>query len=143
MALAGLRIGYVQGSEDFISNFNLFNQHISTCINSLSMFLVENMSIECYDFFSKYCAETYKDRYETAKAILDTKGFTYLASESSFYLLVKATPHYKDIESAITGLEQKGIIVTQGMHYGDQFKEYFRVCLTMSKERLIQTLSMF
>jgi aspartate aminotransferase len=142
MALAGLRIGYVQGSESFINNFNLFNQHISTCINSLSMFLVENMSRECYDSFSKYCAETYKNRYETAKAVLKRKGYSFLESESSFYLLVKASPHYENIESAITGLEQKGIIVTQGVHYGDQFKEYFRVCLTMSKERLTQTLSM-
>jgi aspartate aminotransferase len=143
MALAGMRIGYVQGSEDFVSNFNLFNQHISTCINSLSMFLMENMSRDCYDSFSKYCAETYKDRYETAKVILKSKGYSFLESESSFYLLVKVTPHYQDIESAIKALEQKGIIVTQGAHYGEQFKDYFRVCLTLPKAKLEETLSLF
>jgi aspartate aminotransferase len=143
MALAGMRIGYVQGNATFISNFNLFNQHISTCINSLSMFLVENMSKESYGSFSQYCAKIYKERYETAKAVLYKRGFTFLASESSFYLLVKATPHYKDCDDAIASLEKKGIIVTHGVNYGEQFKEYFRVCLTLPKERLKQTLSLF
>jgi len=143
MALAGMRIGYVQGSETFIKNFNLFNQHISTCINSLSMFLLENISKECSGQFTQYCAITYKERYETAKAVLDTKGFTYLASESSFYLLVKATPHYKDCDDAIASLEKKGIIVTQGMHYGDQFNDYFRVCLTLPIAKLKETLYLF
>jgi aspartate aminotransferase len=143
MALAGMRIGYVQGSETFINNFNLFNQHISTCINNLSMFLIENMSKACYDSFSHYCAETYKERYEIAKNILDNKGYSFISSESSFYLLIKATPNFKDIDSAIASLEKKGIIVTHGVHYGDQFKEYFRVCLTIPEEKIIETFKIF
>jgi aspartate aminotransferase len=143
MALAGMRIGYVQGSNNFIANFNLFNQHISTCINSLSMFLVENMSKFCYDSFSKYCAEIYNERFEMAQTILKQKGYYFLRSESSFYLLVKVTPRYKDIDTAIKSLEEKGIIVTQGEYYGEQFKDYFRVCLTIDKQKLIETLNQF
>ncbi|MDP2175486.1 MAG: pyridoxal phosphate-dependent aminotransferase [Bacteroidota bacterium] len=143
IALAGMRIGYVQGSENFISNFNLFNQHISTCINNLSIFLVENISKSCYDLFSQFCIERYKERFEIAQIILEQKGYSYLQSESSFYLLVKVTPHFKDIETAIQTLEEKGIIVTKGEHYGAQFKDFLRICLTIDKQKLVETLNQF
>jgi aspartate/methionine/tyrosine aminotransferase len=78
-----------------------------------------------------------------AQTILKQKGYYFLRSESSFYLLVKVTPRYKDIDTAIKSLEEKGIIVTQGEYYGEQFKDYFRVCLTIDKQKLIETLNQF
>lgn len=143
MSLPGMRLAYVQGNTAFIQNFNLFNQHISTCVNSFALYLLENLSKETYDGFTRYCSKVYKERFEIAKSILTNKGFQILNSEASFYMMVKVIPIYDNVHDCISDLESKGIIVTQGINYGNQFEDYIRVCLTLSKEKLIQTLNLF
>ncbi len=144
MSLPGMRLAYVQGNYEFIQKFNLFNQHISTCVNSFALFLLENLNKETYESFTHYCSQVYKERFHIAESILKSKGFEVLKSEASFYMMVKVTPIYDNVQDCISALESKGIIVTQGRNYGSQFEDYIRVCLTVvPKEKLVQTLNLF
>jgi aspartate aminotransferase len=143
MSLPGMRLAYVQGTSEFIQNFNLFNQHISTCVNSFALFLLENLNKETYDSFTSFCSQVYKERFEIAESILTSKGFEVLKSEASFYIMVKVASVYGNIHDFISALESKGIIVTQGANYGNQFEDFIRVCLTVPKEKLEKTLGMF
>lgn len=143
MSLPGMRLAYVQGSAEFIQNFNLFNQHISTCVNSFALFLLENLNKETYNRFTSFCSQVYKERFEIAESILKSKGFKVLKSEASFYMMVKVTTNYANTQECISILESKGIIVTQGINYGNQFEDYIRVCLTVTKDKLEKTLGMF
>lgn len=143
MSLPGMRLAYLHGSSEFIQNFNLFNQHISTCVNSFALFLLENLNKETYDAFTRYSSQIYKERVDIAESILISKGFEILKSEASFYMMIKVTPVYDSVQDCISALESKGIIVTQGINYGNQFTNYIRVCLTIPKEKLETTLIMF
>jgi aspartate aminotransferase len=143
MSLPGMRLAYVQGNSDFIHNFNLFNQHISTCVNSFALYLLENLTKDTYNSFTRNSSLVYKERFEMAEYTLISKGFKVLKSEASFYMMVKAIPIYSNTLKCITELERKGIIVTQGVNYGNQFQDYIRICLTIPKEKLIQTLNLF
>lgn len=143
MSLPGMRLAYVQGPSEFIQYFNLFNQHISTCVNSFALYLLENLSKKTFDSFTRNSSQIYKERFEIAENILKEKGFEVLKSEASFYMMLKVTPVYDNVHDCISALESKGIIVTQGGNYGNQFEDYIRVCLTVSKEKLKQTLQLF
>ena len=72
--------------------------------------------------------------------LLNKKGFNVIPAEASFYALVHARPRYKNITNCVSDLEGKNIIVTDGINYGSQFKDYFRICLTTSETELIKYL---
>jgi aspartate/methionine/tyrosine aminotransferase len=143
LAVPGLRIGYVAGDDKFISAFNLFNQHISTCINSISNEVVENINPLLFDDFTQKCQKIYEERYHKASQILLNKGYSVLESQASFYILVKVTPKYTDVETCINYLAKEGIIVTPGVNYGVQFSDYIRICLTLPTEELVSVLLKF
>ncbi len=140
MAIPGMRIGYVVGNPDFIENFNLFNQHINTCINSISTFVLESLTKESFESFVLHSVEIYKSRFDFVRSLLDKKGFYVIPVEASFYAMVNSKPRYNSMHDCINEFEQKGVIVTEGINYGSQFKDYFRICLTASETELAKYL---
>ena len=74
------------------------------------------------------------------RSLLDQKGFYVIPVEASFYAMVLSKPKYNDMHDCINDLEEKDIIVTEGINYGSQFKDYFRVCLTASETELTKYL---
>lgn len=143
LAIAGLRIGYVSGSHVFMKNFNLLNQHIITCVNALSTYALSSMTVDRFKEFTAYCSLVYKQRYQIAAAKLKELDYTVLPSEAAFYMLVNTSALFPNGDKATEYLQSKGILVTPGRHYGPQFTNCIRICLTTPTETLEKVLMKF
>jgi aspartate aminotransferase len=142
LSIPGFRIGYVIGSEDFISHFSLFHQHIITSISSVSNDIISNISEKSYRRFVLESAEIYKERYLKVKEILDSKGLPVCKSECSFYVLVNMSSKFNNGEEACDFYEKKNILLTPGVHYGKNYASHVRICLTKSTETLVKIIEM-
>ena len=101
---------------------------------------MEGLTKELYESFVLHSIEIYKSRFESVRSLLDQKGFYVIPVEASFCAMVHAKPRYNNVHDCINDLEEKGIIVTEGINYGAQFKDYFRICLTASETELAKYL---
>lgn len=142
-AIPGFRLGYVIGEEEFIRNFILFNQHISTCITNLSNYIGENITQSDYLYYTSYSSNIYEKRSILATNILTKKGYKVLLSDASFYLLCNVSHKFKSGDEAVSYFESKGIILTSGSQYGSQFTNYIRICLTLELQKLASILEEF
>lgn len=142
LCIPGFRVGYVFGSEKFVSNFTLFHQHIITSISSISNDIISKISKKTYQEFVIKSAQIYKQRYLKVKEVLDIKGLPILKSESSFYILVDISSKFTNGEEACDFYENKNILITPGIHYGKRYSSYVRICLTQSTELLIKIMKM-
>ena len=143
LSVPGLRAGYVQASKEVISNFNLINQHISTCINSLTDYVLGSILKESFDSYIHETSKVYQRRYELASKILTEKGYKFFRAYSGFYMLVKVVPKYESGEIAAEELQKEGVLVTPGKAYGEDFNDYIRLCLTVNEEMLIKAFLKF
>lgn len=142
LCIPGFRAGYVNAPVQFIQQFNLLHQHIATSIHALTNFIVSSISPSVYNSFTRNCAAVYFERYEIAKLILEQKGFKVLESKASFYLMVDVSHRFDDGEKACAFYEQQNIIMTPGVHYGDSYSSYVRLCLTLPKDQLFEVISL-
>ena len=78
-----------------------------------------------------------------ASKVLSNKGYSIVESQASFYILVKVTPKFKDVNSCVKLLEQQQIIVNYGSNYGNQFLDYIRICLILPIDQLELVLLKF
>jgi aspartate aminotransferase len=143
LAFPGLRLGYVAGNRNFITNYNLFNQHIITSVSSMACVVSENLNRETYNRFTRHCSEEYHRRFGLAEAALKEKHYPVVHSQAAFYILVSLKPGSGSVEEFIHMLNSKGIIVTEGAHYGKQFSDYIRICLTLREPELKSVFELF
>lgn len=140
LCMPGLRIGYVHAPEEIINGMNLFNQHIMTCINSLSHYVVENVDPKIYQKHIGYCAKVYQGRFNDLRYSLDNSGFLLLESKASFYALIDCKNYFNDGNEATDYLrEEYKMLVTPGIHYGEAFKNYIRICLTIPNSQITKS----
>lgn len=144
LSIPGLRIGYILGSASFIKNFNLYNQHITTCLNTLSIKILESLTHNEYLQFILNARNIYKSRYDVAKETFKKLGLNFIESSAGFYGLVDVSPYYEngDLASEILGSTKK-ILVTSGSAYGNTFKNYLRLCLTRNEDELTYAFKQF
>lgn len=137
LSVPGLRIGYIRGQEKLLSGMQLFNQHLMTCINSLSHYLIEHLPPESYHSHTGYCTRIYQDRFEKLQKLMSNTRLRLLQSQSSFYALIDFSNFFEDGQEAAEILQKDlKLLVTPGRHYGESFRAYIRVCLTHPTDKL-------
>lgn len=140
LGIPGLRLGYISSHNLFIDKADLFNQHIQTCVNSISCYVLENINVELYNKFIAANSVVYESRYRVVEELFKSNNVDIIRSEASFYLLVNFKNHFSDGEAACDYLFEKlGIVAVPGRPYGDLFSSYIRVCLTMPSDQLQKT----
>lgn len=143
LAIPALRAGYIYGSDKFITNFNLLNQHISTCINSMTNFVFEAVTLKGFEAFKSGANAEYEKRYQIVRKLLKIKGFNVIKVHAGFYVLIDVSNNYNSGEEACELMEKKGVLIAPGTAYGQQFKNYVRLCLTVKEELLRKAISFF
>jgi aspartate/methionine/tyrosine aminotransferase len=137
LSIPGLRLGYICGSKTMIDNADLFNQHIQTCINSLSCYLIENLNADLFHSFARKCAGIYKERFDVISQSFRSTELRLLHSDASFYSLVDFGKYFRNGQEACDFLSSKlNINAVPGRPYGDNFESYIRICLTLPAEAL-------
>jgi aspartate aminotransferase len=140
LAIPGLRSGYVIGNKRFIKNFELLNQHITTCNNSLTEFIMSRVSLNSFCSYVRECSIVYQDRYNLAKELLKKAGYEVVNSSSSFYLFFDINGKFNNGEVACFEFEKKGVLLTPGISYGELSKNKVRMCLTKPKMDLEEAI---
>jgi len=141
LSIPGLRLGYIYGPENFTRNADLFNQHIQTCINSLSCYVIENLDGALFHNFARQCATVYQQRFDIISAAFAGSGLGLLHSDASFYSLVDMGKYFESGEKACEYLSEKlHINAVPGAPYGKDFASYIRICLTLPNDQLKEKL---
>lgn len=132
LSIPGLRLGYIAGPDKMIEYADIFNQHIQTCINSLSCHVMENLDRDVFRSFAATCSHTYGERFALIASAFKDSDLTVLHSDATFYSLVNFGKYFPDGQSACDYLSEKlNIIAVPGLPYGSDFKDYVRICLTL------------
>ncbi|MBX2905394.1 MAG: pyridoxal phosphate-dependent aminotransferase [Taibaiella sp.] len=132
LSIPGLRLGYIAGPDKMIEYADIFNQHIQTCINSLSCYVMENLERDVFRSFAATCSHTYGARFALIASAFKGSDLTVLHSDATFYSLVNFGKHFADGQAACDFLAEKlDIIAVPGLPYGSDFKDYVRICLTL------------
>ena len=142
LSLTGLRTGYIVGGLEFISAFTLFNQHISTCTNSLSNAILERITKTCFNNHIAILKEVYRQRYELLKSKLKDTELRLIESQGTFYALVNFSAYFNSGEEAVYFLrDELNTLTTSGSHYGKTFEKYVRICLSVDESSLSDFVS--
>ena len=137
LSLTGLRVGYVVGNMEFISAFTLFNQHISTCTNSLSNAILERITKPCFNKHIAILKDVYRQRYELLKDKLKDTELGLIESQGTFYALIDFSAFFYTGEAAVNFLrDELNTLTTSGSHYGKTFEKYVRICLSVDENCL-------
>jgi len=137
LSIPGLRLGYICAPAQMISYADLYNQHIQTCLNSISCHVMENLDKQVFESFAAKCAEVYKERFELMSRKFSGTPLRLLRSESTFYSLVDFGQYFKTGQEACDFLAaDMDIIAVAGVAYGQNFESYIRICLTLQSETL-------
>lgn len=137
LSLTGLRSGYIVSNSSFISALTMFNQHLSTCTNSLTNALIEKISKTIFDDHVKSLKKLYRERFELLKTELSNTKLNLINSKGTFYALVDFSYYFKNGEEAVDFLrDELKILTTSGSHYGETFRSYVRICLSVNETYL-------
>lgn len=134
ISVPGLRLGYITASSGMIEKADLLNQHLLTCVSSVSNYLAEEISEVTFFQYLAYSRNVYRNRFEEFNRLFSGK-FQIIKSEASFYALIKPLENTsEEVTSYIK--EHYRILATPGAAYGDLFSEFARICLTVDLKLL-------
>lgn len=134
--MAGWRIGWVAGKKDFIEAVLKVKSNMDS-----GMFLgLQHAAVEALRS-NKYWFETqnkiYRERKDAAAAILKLLGCSFSPKQSGLFLWAKAPDQIKDVEKWIDEiLYATKVFITPGFIFGDNGKQYIRISLCATVEKL-------
>lgn len=135
--MTGWRIGYAVGNREIISNLAI----IKTNVDSGQFTAIQDASIEALrgpsDHIEKMI-EIYRERRDIVIEGLKSIGIQVKPPKGTFYIWAPVPSNYTSTEFATLLLEKAGVIVTPGNAYGNQGEGYFRIALTVDKNRIIE-----
>lgn len=135
--MTGWRIGYAVGRADVIEALGTIKSNIDS---GAFQAIQEAAIVGLYDDGSmvKENQMVYKERRDLAIAAMKDLGWEIEAPRGSFYIWAKVPKGYNSSTFAEEILEKTGVIITPGLGYGEAGEGYFRISLTVSKERMLE-----
>lgn len=135
--MTGWRVGFALGNEKVIKILST----IKTNIDSGVFKAIQKAALAAFETPKEIIAKNisiYKERRDVAIKNLKELGWQIKEPiKGTFYLWLKVPPQFKtSVDFATCMLDKCGIIVPPGSGYGDYGEGYFRIALTISKERI-------
>ncbi|MGE5403605.1 MAG: aminotransferase class I/II-fold pyridoxal phosphate-dependent enzyme, partial [Candidatus Saccharibacteria bacterium] len=135
--MTGWRIGWACGNPQAVEVLGRYKSNIDSGAFQVCQYAaIEALSgpQDCVDEMRKL----YQDRRDVAMEGLRKMGFNFEAPKGSIYLWAPVPKGYDSSSFAETVLEKAGVIVTPGIGYGEYGEGYFRIALTVDKERMAE-----
>lgn len=138
ISLPGLRLGYIAGNAKMIEKADLLNQHLLTCVCSISNYVAEELSADTFHNYRVYSTNVYRNRFEEFNRLF-SGTFQIIKAEASFYALIK--PLNQSSEEVTSFLRNHyRILATPGSAYGNWFSDFARICLTVDLKLLTENI---
>ncbi|SHJ96180.1 LL-diaminopimelate aminotransferase [Desulforamulus aeronauticus] len=84
--------------------------------------------------------EIYRERRDIVVDGLNAMGWHLAKPKATFYIWAPVPKGFTSASFAEYVIEKAGVVITPGNGYGDQGEGYFRISITMPKERLVEAL---
>jgi LL-diaminopimelate aminotransferase len=138
-SMTGWRIGFAIGNKSIIEGLG----KIKTNVDSGIFQAVQEAGIEALTgdqtVVSRY-REIYRERRDLVVQKLQSLGYDVFYPKATFYVWVK-TPQNLDSRTFCGKiLEETGVVLTPGIGFGSHGEGYFRIALTVDKQRLNEAL---
>ncbi len=133
--MTGWRIGWACGNQEAIEVLGRIKSNIDSGVFQA----IQYAAIEALRGPQECVAEAnaiYSERRAVAVAGLERMGWKVTPPQASFYFWAPVPKGYTSASFAELVLEKTGVIITPGNGYGEYGEGFFRIALTVSKERL-------
>jgi LL-diaminopimelate aminotransferase len=133
--MTGWRIGFAVGNAELIAGLS----QVKSNVDSGAPQAIQWAGIEALEGPQDCLSElnaTYQKRRDLMVAGLKKIGLDLEAPKATFYLWVEVPKGYTSARTTAHLLEQAGIVTTPGNGFGEPGEGYFRISLTVPKERL-------
>lgn len=137
--MTGWRIGWAAGRADVIEALG----RIKSNLDSGAFQAVQYAAIEALNNPEESTAKirkVYTERRDVVIEGLNKMGWNLEKPQGSFYIWAPVPQGYTSSEFAEVVLEKAGVIITPGNGYGEYGEGYFRIALTIEKDRIEEAL---
>jgi len=143
-AMTGWRVGYLVSTfKELTRLLTLIQEPIVSCAASVSQ-----KAAEAALTGQQYCVgemvDSYRRRRDAALKVLQNYGFKTYTPQGAFYMFVNISNTRMDsFEFALKLLEKKKVAVAPGITFGEQGKDYVRICFAADEESLVEGVKRF
>lgn len=137
--MTGWRIGWAAGHPDAVNALGRLKSNLdSGQFQAIQYAAMKGLS-GSDDFVQKMCS-IYQERRDIFVDALNEMGWKLEKPKATFYVWAPVPEGYTSESFAEAVLEKAGIVVTPGTGYGSEGAGYFRVALTISKDRMLEAV---
>ncbi len=133
--MTGWRIGWAAGNPAAIEVLGRFKSNVDSGVFQAIQYAgitALRGPQDCIDESNRI----YGERRSIALAGLERMGWKVNPPQASFYFWAPVPKGYSSASFAEMVMEKTGVIITPGNGYGEYGEGYFRIALTVSKERM-------
>lgn len=135
--MTGWRIGWAAGNPAAVEVLGRFKSNVDSGVFQAIQYAgIE--ALEGPQDSLQQMQELYQQRRDTALAGLEKIGLKVTPPKGTFYLWVPVPEGYNSSNFAEEVLEKASVIITPGLGYGEHGEGYFRITLTVDKDRLAE-----
>jgi aminotransferase len=136
-AMTGLRIGYVYGPKELVSNLWLVHQYTVACVNSLSQYVALDALKAPQGFVNDMVKEFDRRRHLVHKRLNGINGFHCALPKGAFYVFPKIKDFDLTSEEFAELLARKARVITvPGSSFGSYGEGHIRISYAAAYEQL-------
>jgi LL-diaminopimelate aminotransferase len=138
--MTGWRIGWAAGNKEIIGGLGQIKSNIDSGIFEA----IQIAGITAMEDDAAWLAQMrslYTERRDILVQGLQELGIESPSPKATFYVWAKVPPGYTSTSFVAHLLERAGLVTTPGNGFGGPGEGYFRMALTVSKERLAEALA--
>lgn len=137
--MTGWRIGWAAGNPDVVEALGRFKTNIDSGVFQAIQYAAAAGLTGPQGIVDKQNA-IYQERRDVLVDGLNNLGWNLTKPKASFYVWAPVPKGYTSSSFAELVLEQAGVVITPGLGYGPNGDGYFRMALTIEKERIREAL---
>ncbi len=139
--MTGWMIGYAVGSRQAIEALYRFKTNVDSGLFKAIQYVgVEALSNPKMESFVKGLREMYRERRDVVIQGLRQAGWPIEPPRGTFYVWAPVPRGYTSQDFVAHLLEETGVVVTPGRGFGEHGEGYFRIALTVDKERMCEAM---
>jgi LL-diaminopimelate aminotransferase len=137
--MTGWRIGWAVGHPDVVDALGRLKSNVDSGQFQAVQYAAIKGLTGPDEFVEKMC-RVYQERRDIFVDALNEMGWNLEKPKGTFYVWAPVPSGYTSESFAEEVLEKAGIVVTPGTGYGAEGTGYFRVALTVSKDRMLEAV---
>ncbi|HHW41497.1 MAG TPA: LL-diaminopimelate aminotransferase [Syntrophomonadaceae bacterium] len=138
--MTGWRLGWAAGNPEIIKALGTLKSNLDSgvfqAIQYAGIAALEGPQ-ECIERMRA----VYQERRDVAVEGLRSMGWNGTLPKATIYMWIQVPHGYTSTQFAELVLEKAGVVITPGIGYGDHGEGYFRIALTVDKERIAEAFT--